>query len=167
MFRLIILMTLSVSLSFAVVKSGDKIIDFSLPNLHDSNKKISISSTDSKVILLNLWASWCPGCKAEMPQFIKLQGEFDKNDFTLITVNVDSKSQKAIEYLSKLEKKVKLPVNFITAYDEDKSVVKAYKPRGLPASYLIVDGKIKKAFLGSFTDKSELSLENEIRSLIK
>jgi len=167
MFRFIVLLSLSVSLSFAVVRSGDKVIDFALPNLHASNKKISISSTDSKVILLNLWASWCPGCKAEMPLFIKLQSKFDKKDFTLLTVNVDSKSQKAIKYLSKLEEKVKLPVNFITAYDRDKSVVKAYKPRGLPASYLIIDGKIKKTFLGSFTTKSELALENEIRLLIK
>jgi len=167
MFRLLMLMSLGMSLSFAVVRSGDKVIDFALPNLHDSNKKVSISSTDSKVILLNLWASWCPGCKAEMPLFIKLQNKFNKEDFTLLTVNVDSKSQKAIKYLSKLEKKVKLPVNFITAYDEEKSVVKAYKPRGLPASYLIIDGKIKKTFLGSFTPKSELALENEIRLLIK
>jgi len=167
MFRLIMLMLFSVSLSFAVVRSGDDIIDFSLPNLHESSKKISITSTSSKVILLNLWASWCPGCKAEMPLFIHLQSKFNKKDFTILTVNVDSKSEKALKYLTKLEKKVNLPVNFITAYDEHKNVVKAYKPVGLPASYLIVDGKVKKFIMGSLTKKSEMRLEEEIKSLLK
>lgn len=160
-------MALSMSLSFAVVRSGDDVIDFSLPSLNDDTKTISITNTESKVILLNLWASWCPGCKAEMPLFMKLQKSFDKKDFSILTVNVDSNKKKAIKFLNKLEKKVKYPVNFITAYDKKRSVVKVYKPVGLPASYLIINGKVKKMILGSLTPKSEKKLEDEIKSLIK
>jgi thiol-disulfide isomerase/thioredoxin len=43
-----------------------------------------------RVVLLNLWATWCPPCKAEMPALDRLQARVGSKDFEVVTVNVDT-----------------------------------------------------------------------------
>lgn len=42
-----------------------------------------------KVVLLNLWATWCAPCKVEMPALDKLQAELGGNDFTVLALSID------------------------------------------------------------------------------
>lgn len=50
----------------------------------------SISEFDGKVILLNFWAAWCPPCKEEMPDFVRLQEDFGPQGFTVVGVAIDT-----------------------------------------------------------------------------
>lgn len=43
-----------------------------------------------RTVLLNLWATWCPPCKAEMPALDRLQATLGSADFEVVTVNVDT-----------------------------------------------------------------------------
>lgn len=60
---------------------------FSLPDL--DGKTRSISEWDSKVILLNFWATWCPPCRREMPAFVELKEELANKPFEIIGVAID------------------------------------------------------------------------------
>ena len=50
-----------------------------------SENKIILKDYEGKIVLLNFFATWCPPCKAEIPNLIKLQNDY-KNDFVVISV---------------------------------------------------------------------------------
>jgi thiol-disulfide isomerase/thioredoxin len=52
--------------------------------------KTTIASFKGKAILLNLWATWCVPCRAEMPSLDRLQTELGSKDFTVVPVNIDT-----------------------------------------------------------------------------
>ena len=62
-------------------------VDFTLQGL--DSKTRSLSEWDGKVILLNFWATWCPPCRKEMPDFIELREELDGQPFEVIGVAID------------------------------------------------------------------------------
>ncbi len=68
------------------LKVGAKAPDFELKTL--TGETVKLSSLKGKKVMLNFWATWCPPCKAEMPemeQFYKQAG----NDVVVLAVNID------------------------------------------------------------------------------
>lgn len=53
------------------------------------NAPASVADYDGKVVLLNLWATWCAPCREEMPDLNTLQRDLGGADFQVLTVNVD------------------------------------------------------------------------------
>jgi thiol-disulfide isomerase/thioredoxin len=55
--------------------------------LRDLNgRKVRLSDYRGKVVLINFWATWCPPCRAEMPDLIRLQREHGKDGLQIIGV---------------------------------------------------------------------------------
>lgn len=52
-------------------------------------KPFSLADFRGKTILLNIWASWCPSCRAEMPALDRLQAKLGGPDFEVIPVSID------------------------------------------------------------------------------
>jgi len=52
---------------------------------------IDLSRWQGRTVLLNLWATWCPPCRAEMPSLDRLQAERGSKDFEVVTVNMDTR----------------------------------------------------------------------------
>lgn len=65
---------------FQLKTTNDKII-----NLKLENEKIILKDYPNKIVLLNFFTTWCPACKAEIPNLIKLQNDY-KNDFVVISI---------------------------------------------------------------------------------
>ncbi len=152
---------------FAVPKMGSPAPDFQLPDLEGA-KTYSLADFKGKVILLNFWASWCTGCKAEMPEFINLQEEYKDKGFLIVAVNVDRSSEKAKKFLKELEELTGKKINFLVLHDGKKKVIKKYKPIGMPSSYLIdKNGVLVKYFPSSFTEKNIGVLKNAIEEVLK
>lgn len=155
--------------SSAVPMEGQPALDFNLPELNDSGKTYSLKDYKGKVVLLNIWASWCTGCQAEMPEFLEIQEKYKKKPFLIVAVSVDSNKTKAVDYLKGLEEKTRKKINFTVLYDKDQAIAKKeYKPRGMPASYLLdKNGTLKKIFLGSFTAANINALTSAIEEALK
>ena len=56
---------------------------------HDG-KPLSLADFRGKTVLLNLWATWCAPCRAEMPALDRLQQEFGGADFEVVAINIDT-----------------------------------------------------------------------------
>lgn len=62
-------------------------LDFSLPDLN--GQMHSISQWRGKLVVLNFWATWCPSCLKEIPEFIRLQQELGPQGLQIIGVSTD------------------------------------------------------------------------------
>ena len=139
---------------------GDKAPDFTLKTL-DGKKTHTMKDFRGKVVLLNLWASWCKGCKKEMPEFVSLQKHNTKG-FELVAVSLDDSKEKAEHFLSTLKQKIP----FTVLHDEKKNLAKAYRCSAMPSSYLIdKNGVIKQVIIGSLDSNDIKILQDEINTL--
>jgi thiol-disulfide isomerase/thioredoxin len=93
-----------------------------------------------KVVLVNLWATWCVPCRAEMPALDRLQAAMGSDAFTVAAVNVDVRApERAVAFLDEIGVK-----NLAFYSDPTLGVLNALKRRGLAIGLpttLLVDGK--------------------------
>ncbi|MDQ7068501.1 MAG: TlpA disulfide reductase family protein [Sulfurimonas sp.] len=149
---------------FAAGHVGDSVKSFELPDLYQLDKTISFDEYKGRVVLLNLWASWCSGCQEEMPLFVKLQEEYQGKDFTILLSSIDKDPNNSIEFLQSVDAKRVLK----SLYDKDKILPKEYRCAGMPSSYLIDrDGKIVDVFIGSIHKDKMLQLKAKIDALME
>jgi len=69
----------------AEAPQGSKAPDFTLEDINGD--EVTLSDHSGKVIMLNFFATWCPPCRAEMPDFNEIQNEY-KDSVKVIAVNV-------------------------------------------------------------------------------
>jgi len=162
----LLLMLLTSASVFADVKIGQKAIDFSLPSLSSPDQTVKMKSYKQKTVLLNFWASWCKGCKKEMPFLNKLASD-NEGKLTVIAVNIDNKKKKANDYIDKFIAKMGGTSKIKFVYNKDKSLPKAYELDAVPCSLLIKNGKIIKYYLGSFDEDNEKVLLNDVKKALK
>jgi len=78
-------------------------LEFNLPDV--TGKQRSISEWQGKIRIINFWATWCPPCLKEIPDFIKLQSEFNDRNLQFIGIAIEEK-QAVEEYLKTI------PINY-------------------------------------------------------
>ena len=78
-------------------KIGDLMKTVQLEALDGST--VSVEDYRGKIVIFNLWATWCPPCKAELPDFDKIAGEYD-GDVVVIAAHVPAERNTAYSYVS-------------------------------------------------------------------
>lgn len=93
----------------------------------------SLSDFRGKVILLNLWATWCAPCKAEMPSLDRLQANLGSDQFEVVALALDRKGRAAAQAFLDETKSSNLKLYI----DETAKAGTALKVVGMPATILI------------------------------
>lgn len=118
-----------------VSKAPEKLPDFAFND--PEGKPVSLASFKGKTVLFNLWATWCVPCRAELPEFDKLQAELGSDRFQVVAVNIDT---------SRPERPKKLfedaGVKALTLYTDPKASIffelkQSGKALGLPVTMLV------------------------------
>ena len=119
---------------------------------------VKLADYKGKVILLNFWATWCPPCLVEIPEFQKVYDEQKDQGFVVLGVSTDDTAEQLRAFAA--DRKVTYPLLLITPQVED-----AYGPLfGLPTSLIIArDGSVCKRHFGPM---SKEQLEKEIKPLL-
>ena len=130
----------------------EDITDFTLSDL--DNKKISLSSYQGKVIMLNFWATWCPPCRVEMPSMEILHKKMENRNFVMIAVNIRENSSLVKDFIQRNN------YTFPILLDETGETAAKYKIRAIPTTY-IIDTKGKLA--GVFTGAREWDTDDVVR----
>lgn len=138
------------------IEIGQTAPDFTLEDLN--GKAVKLSEFKGKVIMLDFFASWCPPCRQEIPDFVELQKSYGTDSFSTIGVSLtDLNDTKSFAN--------NMGINYPILID-DGSASAIYGPiRSIPTTFVIDKNfKIAKMYIGY---RSKDIFENDIKELLK
>jgi cytochrome c biogenesis protein CcmG/thiol:disulfide interchange protein DsbE len=127
--------------------------------LEDSDgKRASWEEYRGKVVVLDFWATWCHGCKEEIPWFAEFQRKYGEEGLKVIGVSLDEDGWKVVKPFIKA---TSVPYRIVLGND---SIAKAYGIEQMPDTFLIDrQGHVAATYVG-MVDRD--SLEKNIRELL-
>ncbi len=117
--------------AFVVKPAGEPIINIKFQD--ESGAETGLDKWKGRVVLLNLWATWCAPCRKEMPELDALQQKLGSSDFEVVAVSVD---RQGVPVARKFLDETKA-TNLKLYVDTTARSLDAMKAVGLPASILI------------------------------
>ncbi len=111
-----------------------------------------IADHKGKVLLLNIWGTWCGPCRAEMPHLIELKENYGDKGFEVIGINIgDGDGQpEPIELIEPFVERMKL--NYVVTQSSYQSMMEFYKitkQNAVPQSFIIDrEGHLRGVFIG-------------------
>ena len=101
--------------------------------LDDADEEINIKNLDSKLIILNFWATWCEPCKEEMPSLNRLQANQKLKNLKIYPINIGKENLKKVKSFF-----TELDINNLEPYfDNPSTLAKTFSLRGLPTTILL------------------------------
>jgi peroxiredoxin len=130
---------------------------FTLPD--SEGAPVNLAKYKGKVVLLDFWATWCHGCKLEIPWFMEFEKKYKHSGLAVIGVSMDDDGWKLVKPFIK-EKGMNYPVVV-----GNQDLAKLYGLTSLPVTLLIDrEGKIAATHVG-MVDKD--AFESELRKLLQ
>ena len=119
---------------------GEPARDFTYPDLKGQDVTLS-DFYGKKVVLVNIWATWCTECRRELPTVQSLYEKFGGDDFEVLAVSLDAAGAKAIKPFMQ-----ELGLKFPALQDITGSIQLLYGTTGVPETF-IIDKQGKVAFV--------------------
>ena len=129
------------------VTAGTLAPDFEVENLDGGLARLS--DHRGEVVLVNIWATWCPPCRDEMPSMERLYQEFAKEEFEIMAVSIEAELGFLDEF-GQVGGNIEafadsLGLTFPMLHNPSGDIQRLYRTRGVPESFLIGrDGVIYK-----------------------
>lgn len=127
---------------------------------------IKLSDYAGKVLIVNLWATWCGPCRSEIPELVKLHHEFQSQGLEIIglsTENPDSSAEEVREFVKAF--KMVYPVGWAT---QDVAATLMRGNGSIPQSFIVArDGRIVKRFIGFSHETTPPQLRKAIEDALK
>jgi peroxiredoxin len=132
--------------------------DFALKST--DGKTIKLSDYRGKVVVLDFWATWCPPCKAEIPDFIRLYSQYQKDGFQMLGISLDQGGLGDVVPFMK-----NYGINYPIMLGDNQVVSEYGGIRGIPTTFVIdKKGYVRAAFEGY---RPASTFENLILELTK
>ena len=140
----------------AAIETGQDAPDFAVTDV--DGKPVSLSEFKGKVIILNFFATWCPPCRAEIPDFIELTKAYGDK---LAIIGVSDEDKGSLKGFTKSQ-----GINYSVLIDREGKASSAYGPiRAVPTTFVIDKNfKIRRHYIGA---RSKEEFENDIKEMLK
>lgn len=144
---------------YAVPQQG-----FFAPNINLTTldgESVDLADFRGRVVLVNIWASWCTPCKAEMPAIQRVYDKYKDEGFVVLAVNATNQDN-----LNDVKNFVSSQsLTFPILLDLEGEISNKYRVQALPTSFFITpDGIINEVVIGG--PMAEALLESRISSLL-
>jgi peroxiredoxin len=124
----------------------------------------TLSDYRDKVVLLNVWATWCVPCRSEMPSIQALHKQLGPHGLKIVAVSVDNPgSEQQIRDFAK-----EYGLTFEILQDETGAIQRIYQTTGVPETFVIGrDGVIRKKIIGAadWSSKENVAVLRELLGL--
>jgi len=138
---------------------GQPAPDFALKSSTGENLRLSEYRGD--VVMINFWATWCGPCRQEMPLLDELYSRYQRVGFSLLGVNIDDDSRRAMRMIEELG------VNFPVLFDARKEVSELYAVDAMPVTVIVDrEGTVRYVHHGYKPGYEDKYLD-QIRSLLR
>lgn len=125
-----------------------------------SGESFRLSNQKGKVVLMNIWATWCAPCRDETPDLVDLYNKYKDQGYVTLGVSIDEQGESVVRpFMEEYE------VTYPMYIDTDGTVMEKYGPTmGIPTTYIIGrQGNLRYFAVGALTNKE---LEPRIKELL-
>lgn len=127
------------------VEVGSRAPAFAARTVDGSNRVRALVDYRGKVVVLNIWATWCKPCVVEMPSFERLKRQIADTNLRIVAVSIDD----VVGADSVLAFARGLGLTFDILLDSTHTIDRAYQVTGYPETFVIArDGTIRKKWIG-------------------
>lgn len=126
------------------LKPGRRAPEIDLPTL--TGGRVELSKIKGHPVVVSFWGTWCPPCRDEFPELVKVQAKYARDGLHVLGVNGrdQERSNKDVQRFVEL-----FPVSFTIALDKRGSVRRAYRIEGQPTTVFIDSaGIVRKIHTG-------------------
>jgi thiol-disulfide isomerase/thioredoxin len=156
--RIIFVLSLVVLPSLCFGQTGQKAPSLALKDLQ--GRALRLSDYKGKVVLINFWATWCPPCRAEMPDLIKMQREYRGRGLQVIGVTYPPQTAGEVRRFIR-----KLRVNYPVALGTKETKTLFDQSETLPVTVIIDrEGNFRELIEGILLPEE---FEQKIKPLLK
>jgi cytochrome c biogenesis protein CcmG/thiol:disulfide interchange protein DsbE len=131
---------------FFPVEVGSRAPEIEGVTLDGTRRRKTLADYEDKVVLLNVWATWCEPCRVEMPSIEKLHREFGAQGLAVVAISVDDPGaeQRIRDFVKELG------LTFEVLHDPGQVTTRNYQITGYPETFIVArDGTIRRKLIGA------------------
>lgn len=136
-------------------------VDYPAPELTLTSldgTSVSLDAHRGQVVLVNLWATWCPPCREEMPTLLAFYEKYKSNGFVLVAIDQGETADLVMPFVEEFK------LTFPVWLDEGNLAGRKFNTMNLPSSYVIDrNGRVKLMWIGGISEKN---LESYVPAVI-
>ena len=128
------------------VEVGSKAPEIQGVTLDGTRRQKTLADYSGKVLLINVWATWCEPCREEMPSIEKLHREYAPQGLAVVAISVDDAGaeQRIRDFVKELG------LSFEILHDPGQVTTRNYQITGYPETFVIArDGTIRRKLIGA------------------
>ncbi len=137
----LVVATLALGDELFTVEPGMRAPEMTAVTLDTPSETRTLADYQGHVVLLNVWATWCGPCEAEMPSMERLHRSFADSGLRIVAVSIDDPGNEAAirDFIKRYD------LTFEILHDPTKRIIDQYRTSGVPETFVIGrDGVIRR-----------------------